>query len=92
MWELGIVNRLTQEFDLLLQEGIEGALSDMGEVYTRVEVDASLNVFAWKRWPPLNSNFGTGLRLTFEISPTREQGGNNSTQNWNGGFVSSNFP
>ena len=40
MWELGIVNRLTQEFDLLLQEGIERALSDMGEVYTRDEVDA----------------------------------------------------
>ena len=40
VWELGIVNRLTQEFDLLLQEGIEGALSDMGEVYTRDEVDA----------------------------------------------------
>ena len=40
VWELGIVNRLTQEFDLLLQEGIERALSDMGEVYTRDEVDA----------------------------------------------------
>ena len=40
VWELSIVNRLTQEFDLLLQEGIERTLSEMGELYTRDEVDA----------------------------------------------------
>ena len=39
VWELSIVNRLTEEFDLLLQEGIERALTEMGELYTREEVD-----------------------------------------------------
>lgn len=39
VWELSIVNRLTQEFDLLLQEGIERALSEMGGLYTREEVE-----------------------------------------------------
>ena len=40
VWELSIVNRLSQEFDLLLQEGIERTLSEMGDLYTRDEVDA----------------------------------------------------
>mgnify|MGYP005720710929 CR=1 FL=1 len=40
VWELSIVSRLTSEFDLLLQEGIEQAFVDMGELYTREEVDA----------------------------------------------------
>ena len=39
VWELSIVNRLTQEFDLLLQEGIERALTEMGDLYTREEVE-----------------------------------------------------
>lgn len=40
VWELSIVSRLTSEFDLLLQEGIEQAFADMGELYTREEVEA----------------------------------------------------
>jgi len=40
VWELSIVARLTREFDLLLQEGIERTLSEMGDVYTRQEVEA----------------------------------------------------
>ena len=40
VWELSIVSRLTSEFDLLLQEGIEQAFVDMGELYTGEEVEA----------------------------------------------------
>jgi len=40
VWELSVVSRLTSEFDLLLQEGIEQAFVDMGELYTREEVEA----------------------------------------------------
>ena len=91
VWELGIVNRLTQEFDLLLQEGIEGRFPTWARCTLATRWTPTLNVFAWKRWPPLNSNFGTGLRPMFErplslnfdarLSKTC---GNSSTQNWNG--------
>ena len=40
LWELSIVSRLSREFEMLLEEGLEQKLSELGELYTRQEVEA----------------------------------------------------